>query len=370
LDDLSGALLDEQIDLEIEMIPAVGDHPLGVRGAEPLFTIPRPSATLRDREPLKDQAMEFFGSEELDVIIVGAGNAATCAALSARENGARILMLEIAPEEARGGNSAFTGGAFRVVYHGGELMKALHARAAHDGITVLYETAAIGLLQGDRGIEGVRVRHRGRPTPATESRRVDAESGKAAATFTAIAGCLSPWQKEPSTYGRAVRARALTDPWRWPQALMRSKRTSPASDARRPRSVPASCPEAIHRCRGSSRSNRHYVERRAAWGIFRDEVTPVARSNVCSEIDPPATPSFYAFSYTVPSGHRRDAQLCRAGSGEAREGPPAEHPAAGIRPIPRPTISHHQNVIPSLRAGASAELSRPNAGGIKMEPVL
>jgi succinate dehydrogenase/fumarate reductase flavoprotein subunit len=43
--------------------------------------------------------MEFSGSEELDVIVVVAGNAATCAALSARENGARVLMLEIAPEE-------------------------------------------------------------------------------------------------------------------------------------------------------------------------------------------------------------------------------------------------------------------------------
>src|SRR5437763_15384825 len=64
--------------------------------------------------------MEITGSEELDIIGVGAGNAATCAALSARENGARVLMLEIAPEEARGGNSAFTGGAFRVVYHGGD----------------------------------------------------------------------------------------------------------------------------------------------------------------------------------------------------------------------------------------------------------
>jgi tricarballylate dehydrogenase len=55
---------------------------------------------------------------EHDVIVVGAGNAATCAALSAREHGASVLMLEIAPEAARGGNSAFTGGAFRVVYHG------------------------------------------------------------------------------------------------------------------------------------------------------------------------------------------------------------------------------------------------------------
>jgi tricarballylate dehydrogenase len=203
--------------------------------------------------------METIGREEVDVIVVGAGNAATCAALSARENGARVLMVEIAPEDQRAGNSAFTGGAFRVVYHGfddlaqlipdisdhelsnvdfgtyteeqyfddmgrltqyrcdpdmteilirrsfetgvwmrgkgvrfqlglgrqafrvdgkfkfwgglachiwgggKELMKALHARAARDGITVLYETPAIGLLQGDRGVEGVRVRHRSRP---------------------------------------------------------------------------------------------------------------------------------------------------------------------------------------------------------------
>src|SRR5246127_3375912 len=34
--------------------------------------------------------------------------------------------------------------------------------------------------------------------------------------------------------------------------------------------------------------NRHYVERLAAWGIFREEVNPVARSNVCLEIDMPA----------------------------------------------------------------------------------
>src|ERR1700680_553537 len=195
---------------------------------------------------------------EKHVIVCGAGNAATCAALSARENGASVLMLEIAPEHWRGGNSAFTGGAWRIVYHGcddlarlipdmtdhelanvdvgtyteeqyyddmgrlteyrsdpalteilitqsfdaglwmreqgvrfqlglgrqafrvdgkfkfwgwlachiwgggKELMKALHARAAREGITVLYETPAIGLLQGDSGVEGVRVRHQGR----------------------------------------------------------------------------------------------------------------------------------------------------------------------------------------------------------------
>src|SRR5690349_24601456 len=55
---------------------------------------------------------------EHDVIVIGAGNAATCTALSARENGASVLMLEVAPEHWRGGNSAFTGGARRIVYHG------------------------------------------------------------------------------------------------------------------------------------------------------------------------------------------------------------------------------------------------------------
>jgi hypothetical protein len=69
--------------------------------------------------------------------------------------------------------------------------------------------------------------------------------------------------------------------------------------------------------------NRHYVERLAAWGIFRDEVNPVARSNVCPEIDPPTTPSFYAFSYTVPSANSAARSFVAAGRGEAREGGPA-----------------------------------------------
>jgi tricarballylate dehydrogenase len=54
----------------------------------------------------------------VDVLIVGAGNAAANAALSAHEAGASVAMLETAPEAARGGNSAFTGGAFRFVYGG------------------------------------------------------------------------------------------------------------------------------------------------------------------------------------------------------------------------------------------------------------
>ena len=55
-------------------------------------------------------------AERYDVVIVGAGNAAFCAALAANQQGARVLMLEKAPRERSGGNSFFTAGAFRVAY--------------------------------------------------------------------------------------------------------------------------------------------------------------------------------------------------------------------------------------------------------------
>jgi tricarballylate dehydrogenase len=43
-----------------------------------------------------------------DVLVIGGGNAALCAALTAREAGATVLMLETAPREWRGGNSMHT----------------------------------------------------------------------------------------------------------------------------------------------------------------------------------------------------------------------------------------------------------------------
>src|SRR5690606_8689334 len=53
-----------------------------------------------------------------DVIVVGGGNAAMCAALSAREAGASVCLLERAPEAESGGNSRITAGAMRTVYNG------------------------------------------------------------------------------------------------------------------------------------------------------------------------------------------------------------------------------------------------------------
>ncbi|MGE8367642.1 FAD-dependent tricarballylate dehydrogenase TcuA [Cupriavidus sp.] len=44
----------------------------------------------------------------IDVLVIGGGNAALCAALMAREAGASVLLLEAAPREWRGGNSQHT----------------------------------------------------------------------------------------------------------------------------------------------------------------------------------------------------------------------------------------------------------------------
>ncbi len=44
----------------------------------------------------------------IDVLVIGGGNAALCAALMAREAGASVLLLETAPREWRGGNSIHT----------------------------------------------------------------------------------------------------------------------------------------------------------------------------------------------------------------------------------------------------------------------
>ena len=65
--------------------------------------------------------------------------------------------------------------------------------------------------------------------------------------------------------------------------------------------------------------NQGYVVTLRDWGIMQDERNPVARSNVCPEIDPPGEPSFHAFCFTVEA---KDAapSFVIAGSGEAREG--------------------------------------------------
>ena len=47
-------------------------------------------------------------TKPFDIIVVGGGNAALCAAIEAAETGARVLILEAAPKDYRGGNSRHT----------------------------------------------------------------------------------------------------------------------------------------------------------------------------------------------------------------------------------------------------------------------
>ena len=72
--------------------------------------------------------------KQYDVIVIGAGNAALCAAVSAAEQGARVLVLERAPIDERGGNSAYSGGAIRVAYRDVEDLRAIMPDLSEDEI--------------------------------------------------------------------------------------------------------------------------------------------------------------------------------------------------------------------------------------------
>ena len=54
--------------------------------------------------------------QQFDVVVIGKGNAALCAALSARDAGVTVAMLEAATMEESGGNSRFAGGVMRFAY--------------------------------------------------------------------------------------------------------------------------------------------------------------------------------------------------------------------------------------------------------------
>ncbi|GAB5469320.1 MAG: FAD-dependent tricarballylate dehydrogenase TcuA [Rhodospirillales bacterium] len=71
-----------------------------------------------------------------DVIVIGAGNAAFCAAHAAREKGASVLMLERAPKAENGGNSRFTAGAIRFAYDGVDDIRALCPDLSEEQIAI------------------------------------------------------------------------------------------------------------------------------------------------------------------------------------------------------------------------------------------
>jgi hypothetical protein len=66
--------------------------------------------------------------------------------------------------------------------------------------------------------------------------------------------------------------------------------------------------------------NREYVKTLERWGIYKDGVNPVARTNVCPMYGAPATPSMHAFSYTVPARSAARETFILSGGGDARPG--------------------------------------------------
>lgn len=72
--------------------------------------------------------------------------------------------------------------------------------------------------------------------------------------------------------------------------------------------------------RGFTDFNKEYVSWLDKWGLTKDDVNPVARTNVCPEVDPPKAVSMYAFCYTRPALSRKSGGFVVAGSGEAPEG--------------------------------------------------
>ncbi|MGD9921716.1 MAG: hypothetical protein AB7V13_09755 [Pseudorhodoplanes sp.] len=65
--------------------------------------------------------------------------------------------------------------------------------------------------------------------------------------------------------------------------------------------------------------NKHYVQTLERWGIYKDGVNPVARTNVCPMYGEPATPSMHAFTYTMPAKSGRRTFML-SGGGDARAG--------------------------------------------------
>ena len=85
--------------------------------------------------------------------------------------------------------------------------------------------------------------------------------------------------------------------------------------------------------------NRDYAAVLRAWGLLASGANPVARSNVCPEIDPPMEPAFHAFCYAVADVLAAPSFVV-AGSGEVPEGQttyrdhviaPGDTSAAGMR---------------------------------------
>jgi tricarballylate dehydrogenase len=79
---------------------------------------------------------ESIVDSSYDVVVVGGGNAALCSALSAADQGARVILFERAPRDQRGGNSAYTDGLMRFAYEGADDIRELAPDLTDDDMSI------------------------------------------------------------------------------------------------------------------------------------------------------------------------------------------------------------------------------------------
>lgn len=96
---------------------------------------------------------------ETDVVVVGAGNAALVAALAAYDAGAKVIVLEAAAEEERGGNSRFSGGIFRTAHDGLDSLRPL----LHESNERIIDKVAVGAYPRERYLDEWLTTSAGRP---------------------------------------------------------------------------------------------------------------------------------------------------------------------------------------------------------------
>src|SRR5262245_39521962 len=73
-----------------------------------LLRSPAPLAVRRPGHPAPAPPVPSWAGTEWDVVVVGGGNAAVASAIAADDCGARVLILERAPRQMRGGNTRHT----------------------------------------------------------------------------------------------------------------------------------------------------------------------------------------------------------------------------------------------------------------------